>query len=136
MISEQSSLLLSIVSISIVHFFYHSNYLYGSVPYFNIEWQQLQSHYAEIIYSSCRNFVQGNDTLTNWKMNSIVFKFFYGYRDIAEAAYNHTNAIFLEILLLIVVSICNTLQIYRHSYPSFIAGFLEHTIKCSRVNDT
>ena len=63
-------------------------------------------------------------------MDSIVFKFFYGYRDIAE------NAIFLKILLLIIVLICNTLQISGHPYPRFIAGFLEHTIKCSRVNDT
>ena len=69
-------------------------------------------------------------------MDSIVFKFFYGYRDIAETVYNHINAIFLESSLLIIVLICNTLQISGHPYPSFIAGILEHKIKCSRVNDT
>ena len=44
-------------------------------------------------------------------MDSTVFKSFYGYRDMAETVYNHINAIFLESLLLIIVLVCNTLQI-------------------------
>ena len=37
LIPEQSSVLLSIVSMSIIQVFYHSNYLYRSVPDFNVE---------------------------------------------------------------------------------------------------